>query len=117
MFPVENIRAVCRERGTTLAEVERALGIGNGVIARWEKQKSSPPIDRIIAIAEYLNVPVARLTGEEKKPASNGDELLELLEAYREREEIRMLFKVTKKATPNDIRKTVAIIEALINNE
>ncbi len=62
-FPVQNIRDVCKERGTTLAEVERKLNIGNGVIARWAKQKGSPPIERIIEIANFLEVPVSRLIG------------------------------------------------------
>lgn len=68
-FPVDNIRAACQKQGTTLAEVERALGIGNGVIAKWEKKKGSPPYDRIIAIAEHLRVPVSDLTGEGQKIA------------------------------------------------
>ena len=69
MFPVDNIRKACKERGTSLAEVERALGIGNGVIARWGKSKGSPPYDRIVAIASYLGVSVETLTGEEETPA------------------------------------------------
>jgi len=69
MFPVDNIRKACKEKGTSLAEVERALGIGNGVIARWGKSKGSPPYDRIVAIASYLGVSVETLTGEAETPA------------------------------------------------
>lgn len=90
-FPVDNIRAACQKQGTTLAEVERALGIGNGVIAKWEKKKGSPPYDRIIAIAEHLRVPVSDITGEgiKKELTPNWDELRKLTpdqykNAYRE---------------------------------
>ena len=83
-FPVDRIRAICKERKTTLAEVERATGIGNGVIARWEKQKSSPPIDRLRLIASHLDVPLSSLTGNDqddeikKEPAtSEGSKLSE----------------------------------------
>mgnify|MGYP002515605954 CR=1 FL=1 len=38
-FPVQNIRDACEKKGITLAELERKLGIGNGVIASWEKAK------------------------------------------------------------------------------
>ena len=65
-FPVDRIRAICKERGTTLAEVERSTGIGNGVIARWENQKSSPPIDRLRLIAAHLDVPLSSLTGNKQ---------------------------------------------------
>ena len=78
-FPVDNIRAICAQKGTSLKQIEKELGIGNGVIARWENKKGSPPYDRIIAIAEHLNVPVSELTGEveekEKSPAPSGAEL------------------------------------------
>ena len=73
-FPVSNIREVCKERKTTLAEVERALGIGNGVIARWENAKKSPPYNKIVDIATLLDVPVERLTGEIKVPDFQSDQ-------------------------------------------
>lgn len=76
-FPVWNIREVCAEKGITIAEVERALKIGNGVIAKWEFGKRYPPLDRIEAIADYLEVPVSRLTGIEKSSPAVADELYE----------------------------------------
>lgn len=90
-FPVNNIREVCKERKTSLAEVERALNIGNGVIARWEFGKKYPPIDKIKAVADHLKVPVSRLTGEEEKPAptdGNGldAEFLQLLAKLTDQE-------------------------------
>lgn len=68
-FPVENIREACKDKGTTIAEVERALGIGNGVIGKWENGKKSPPIDRIISLAEFLGVPLQQLVYGKQKPA------------------------------------------------
>lgn len=65
MFPVENIKAVCKERGTTIAQVERALGMGNGVIARWATMRGTPALDRVQAVADHLGVPVSRITGED----------------------------------------------------
>lgn len=62
-FPVDNIRKACADNGITLAELEKELGIGNGVIARWSKNKSTPPIDRLIQIAKRLGVTVAQLSG------------------------------------------------------
>lgn len=79
-FPVDNIRSACAKRNTTLKQLEKDLGIGNGVIAKWEKAKGFPPYDRIVAIAEHLNVPVSSLTGEaenKKSPTPGGVELTE----------------------------------------
>lgn len=75
-FPVDNIRAACAVKNTTLKQLEKDLGIGNGVIAKWEKSKSSPPYDRIVAIAEHLGVSISELTGETQKkepPAPSGE--------------------------------------------
>lgn len=66
-FPVQNIREAAKQKGLTLAQIEKKLGIGNGVIAKWEKTKSAPPFDRIVAIADLLEVPVSLLTGDEPK--------------------------------------------------
>ena len=70
MFPVDNIRAACKAKGTTISKMEKALKIGNGVVAKWEKSPRNPPYDRIVQIAEYLEVPVSQLTGEKEKPAN-----------------------------------------------
>lgn len=64
-YNVDIIRDLCRDRRTTIAEVERAIGIGNGVIARWEKGKKSPPFDTLCAIADFLDVPVSALLDDE----------------------------------------------------
>ena len=85
-FPVDNIRSACKERGITLAELERALGIGNGVIAKWETSKRNPPYDKICKIADYLKVSVERLTGEKEKPTENGGlsaEEWQILKSFR----------------------------------
>lgn len=69
-FPVNNIRAACAKKGTTIKQVEKDLGFGNGIIARWETSRRYPPHDRLVAIAKHLDVPLSDLTGETEKPAS-----------------------------------------------
>ena len=44
---------------------------------------------------------------------SESSELAELLESLHGREDMRMLFKLAKDATPEDVRQAVRIIEAL----
>ena len=60
-FPVDNIRRGCKAKGITLAELERKLKSGNGVIRRWENAKTSPPIDRLIEISDILEIPLDEL--------------------------------------------------------
>ena len=70
-----------------------------------------------LGITEYLSsffgVDMNTLTS----PQTAADaELNELLETLRSRDDMRMLFKLAKDATPDDVRKAVKIIEALYND-
>lgn len=56
---LEKIRALCKGRGITLAELERSAGLGNGVIARWGE--TNPRIDKLKAVADFFGVTVDEL--------------------------------------------------------
>ena len=60
---VDKIRQLCKESGKTLASLERSLGIGNGVIARWDTHK--PSVDRVKAVADFFGCTVDDLLSEE----------------------------------------------------
>lgn len=59
---VEKIRSLCRERGISLWNLERELGIGNGIIARWET--SSPRVENVKKVADYFGVTVDYLLND-----------------------------------------------------
>ena len=115
---VDKIKGLCFQKGISVSKLEKDLEFGNGAISKWNT--TSPPIKRVMAVAEYFGVSTGYLTGEEdgakKQPTSQGDELIEILDACRERSDLRMLFKLSKNATPDDVRKAIAIIEALKND-
>ena len=105
-FPVQNIRDAAKAKGLTLKSIEQALNIGNGVIAKWAKNRSYPPYDRIVAIADFLDVPVSQLTGdgeETKKPAPEGEPnkaaLLKAVDTMSREELIQMLNKISQRLT------------------
>ena len=53
------IRALCKERGVTVAEVERTVGLGNGVIRKWDD--NSPTVSKLKPVADYFGVTVDEL--------------------------------------------------------
>lgn len=61
---VENIRRLCKEKGITLWALERELGIGNGVIAKWSH--SSPRVDSLKKVADYFGCTVDDLLRQEE---------------------------------------------------
>lgn len=56
----ENIKEIADHKGLTIRQLELKAGIGNGVIARWDK--SSPSVDNLIKVSEVLKVSLKRLT-------------------------------------------------------
>ena len=54
------IRQLCVENKTTLAAVERALGLGNGTIRRWD-DSHSPGVTYVASVAGYFGITVDRL--------------------------------------------------------
>lgn len=59
---LDNIRTLCKEKGTTIRAVERDTGLGNGVIARWAT--SSPRVENVKLVADYFGVTVDELLSD-----------------------------------------------------
>lgn len=115
----ENIKLYCTNNGTNPSRMCTEIGISKAAISDLKAgRKKSLSTDTLRKIADHLGVTVSDLLGEEtkKEPVSMGDELIEILEACKERSDLRVLFKLTKDATPEDVLKTIAIIKALKND-
>ena len=64
MNAVERVKAICKERKIPISKLESDCGFANGYIGQL--RKGVFPDDRILKIAEYLNVSVDYLmTGNE----------------------------------------------------
>lgn len=63
MSIANNIRALCRENGISIRNLERTLGLGNGLVASWEKKQ--PTVPKVKKIADYFGVTVDDLLKEE----------------------------------------------------
>ena len=91
-------------------------GVSRTAWHKWESG-ATPNGTTINKFAAYFGVPVGQLLGEEEKapiPEDERDpELAEYLEMLKNRPECRMLFKLAKNATKQDVEQAVKIIEAL----
>lgn len=56
---VGRIEALAKQKGLTFKSLERMAGIGNGTIRRWNEQ--SPRLDKILAVAQCLDVSLDQL--------------------------------------------------------
>ena len=62
---LKNIRKLCQERQTTVAQLEREIGLSNGTISKWAS--SSPTVNNLKAVADYLGVSMDELLAEDKE--------------------------------------------------
>ena len=83
---VNRIRALCRSKNTSITKIEEELHFANGTIGKWKKGKRTPPLEKVILIAERLGTtPEYILRGEQKeKPALQMENGLKEIDAIFE---------------------------------
>ena len=59
----ENVNRIAKERGVSLAQMEKDLGFSEKYLSKLDK--NNPSIDRVVAMADYLHVSVDELVGYE----------------------------------------------------
>lgn len=57
----DRIKELANQRKVSVAELERALGFGNGSISKWNKQ--SPSTEKLKQVADYFQVSLDYLVG------------------------------------------------------
>lgn len=62
MDSVEKVKSICKQRKIPISRLERDLGFSNGYIGQL--RKGVFPSDRLIEIANYLDVPLSSLLGD-----------------------------------------------------
>lgn len=65
-----NVSRLCKERGVSIARLERDLGIGNATIRNWNV--SSPTVDRLKLVADYFGVTLDELLTGNPTPDQEG---------------------------------------------
>lgn len=78
MTTVERVKAICKERRIPISRLERDLGFSNGYIGQLKK--GMMPADRLLAVADYLELSVSELLDNDettKSPVPNEDEAKE----------------------------------------
>ena len=116
LFLYNRFEALRVARGITKTFIAQSLGRSPTLCQDWKQQKSQPNDAQLREVARILGTSTAYLRGETDDPAPLGArdaEMEELLTTLREREDMRMLFKLAKDASPEDVRQAVRIIEAI----
>lgn len=108
-----NLKYYMERNGVTQDDIVKRFELTASTVSDWVNGKKYPRIDKIQMLADFFGIMKSDLT-EDK---STDGELAEYLEQLRTRPEMKMLFKLTKNATKEDVQKAVKVIEALFGHE
>lgn len=77
---VEFIRVSCKSRNSSITKMEKDLSFANGTVGKWANGKRYPPKDKLLLVADFLQISIEDLMGQEpaqkEKPSTpEGDGL------------------------------------------
>ena len=110
-----------QKHGVSTYKVSMETGIAQSIFSSWKRGISKPKQDKMQKIADYFNVSVEYLlTGKEKEGGETyylNDETKEIAQEIFENKELRMLFNVTRKSTPQRLIAYYNMIKELESQE
>lgn len=117
----DNFLRLCEDRGVSPTRVLTNLGISKGSLSRW-RDGGEPLNETKKKIADYFGITVRQLMdGEiENIPApdrSEDDELDAILEEARRNPDLRILFSLSSKASPEELKKYIKMIKLICGDD
>ena len=104
------LKSMRLSRGLTQEALAEAIGVSKSTISMYERGNREPDFETLEQLAKVFDVSASALIANKNEPDA---ELWEIRETLRRRPEMRTLFSIGKKATAEELRQTIAIIEAL----
>lgn len=108
----EKIEELCREKGTTITAMERAVGFSRGSVGKLKKGVKTSP-ERLQKIAEYFGVSVASLIGEPETAFSVSGSAAETVRKAVSDPAVWRLLSEAVKATPGDVATVTDVLTRL----
>ena len=105
----------------TTYQVSKATGISQSTLSNWKNRRNLISGKNAQLIADYFNVSVDYLmTGKEKEGGETyylNDETAQIAQEIFENKDLKMLFDVTRKSTPQRLMAYYNMIKELENQE
>lgn len=109
---------LCEEKGVSVYRVGEETGIKSSTFSGWRRGLYTPKQDKLQKIADYFGVPVEYLqTGEDPEEEYYSPEAKEIMQDIHDREDLRALFHVAKKASPEYNDFVRAFLEKMVEKE
>jgi len=126
MNTIEKIRNICKEKGIAVSKVERDLGFSNGYINSQKKGRIQ--FERLVKISGYLRVPMDELVGDDDDELREivssdshsyylNDETKEIAQEIFENKDMKVLFDVARKTSPEHLKAYTNFLKELQQKE
>lgn len=104
---------LCEAKKVSPSRAALEAGISKSLVTKWKQDETKEPSAEVVRkLAQYFGI--SRFEVLEDRPEEGTDpELSDYLEELKNRPELRMLFKLSKQATKEEVEQAVRIIEAL----
>lgn len=119
MTPYECYERILHEKKLKNSDVSRATGIPPSVLSEWKKGKYQLKVDKLQAIADFLEVPLYELLGKTEDAAADipayylDENARELAEFLYQHPEYKVLFDASRKVKPEDFYLILAMIDRM----
>ena len=107
--------------GVSTYKVSKDTGIAQSVFSSWKNGISTPKQDKMQIIADYFNVSIEYLmTGKEKEGGETyylNDETREIAQEIFENPDLKSLFDMSRKMTPERLRAHIEFIKKMQDSD
>lgn len=104
----ENLSRYIKDLGYTQMEIAEALGVSQQAVHNWVSGENVPRLNKAQKLAQFLGVKLTDLVYPYDLELQQS-----LEEAFTDRPEMRVLFKLAKDCSPDEVKQAIKIIEAL----
>lgn len=117
----EIFEKLCQKNNISAYKVSKDTGITTATITSWKQGKYIPKQDKIQTLADYFNVSVEYLmTGKEKDGGETyylNEETKEIAQEIFDNKKLKMLFDVSRKASPEHLEAYYNLIKTMQESE
>lgn len=111
----ERFAELCKIKGISPSKAAFEMGISKASITNWKQNGYTPRSEILEKIADYFSVSIDYLLGRE--PKETDDEMIQLLQDIKDNPDKRMLFSLSQKATPEDVKIMVKFLEGITKSD
>ena len=119
MTLLDRVKQLCAANGISQAKLEKEIGISSGASYKWKN--SSPSMEVLEKLSKYFGVSVDYLmTGKEKEGGETyylNDETREIAQEIFENPDVKSLFDMSRKMTPERLKAHIEFIKKMQDSE